>query len=101
MGRENGDLGSLARHDMHGVVDAFSVALCEFVVAAKVIGGSPFCHRYSLQPIVALLPALSTSIPIRIIPTPAPPAQQSPPTCHTRLPASVARLHKRHHGVSA
>ena len=61
--RENGDPGSLARHDMHGIVNAFSVVLCEFVVAAKVIGGSLFRHRYSLQPIVALLAAFSTGLP--------------------------------------
>jgi hypothetical protein len=55
MRRENSDPGTLARHDVHGVVDAFQVAPCELVVAAKVVGRSPFRHRYSLQPIVALL----------------------------------------------
>jgi hypothetical protein len=35
---------------VHGVVDAFCVALRELVVAAKVVEGSPFHHRYSLPP---------------------------------------------------
>ena len=46
--RENSDAGSLARHDVHGVIDAFYVALREFLEAAKIVKGIPLRHRYSL-----------------------------------------------------
>jgi hypothetical protein len=42
--RENSDRGSFARHDMHGVVDAFQVAPRKIVVAAKVVRRRLFRH---------------------------------------------------------
>jgi hypothetical protein len=48
--RNHSDPGLRARHDVHGVVDAFCVALRELAVAAKVVKGSLFRHRYSLPP---------------------------------------------------
>jgi hypothetical protein len=47
--REHGNSGSLARHDVHRVVDTFDVVPCEIVVAAQVTGENLF-HGYSLPP---------------------------------------------------
>ena len=45
---ENRHPGWPARHDVHGVIDAFYVALREFLEAAKIVKGIPLRHRYSL-----------------------------------------------------
>jgi hypothetical protein len=48
VGCENRRPGTLRGHDVHGIVDAFRVAMRKILVAAKIIGGNRLTHRTSL-----------------------------------------------------